>query len=366
MFPDPIALYTERLARYNAEQERLDQRSRRIGNLNLLLLFAAFVVLALAAFRSDIWLVALAVLLFVAFVGGLVMHNRVNRKLQAISLRAGLNRDGLARLARDWKALPAPLMESSPQPAVAIDPATAADLDLTGRASLAQLLGTPHTPIGKRTLQRWILTPASPATVRARQQSCAELAPQVDFREEVGVRGRLLESDEERYAQFVAWAEGESWLHAHRHWLWVARLLPLAVLAFFAAFLAGYPVLTPLLGLLLVNLFVLQSVGRKVGDAISRVAAQQGVFASYAGLFDLFTAHPVHAAGLRQLQERLAADQRSAGRQMRDLARWMPLVDIRRSIYFFPIEVATLWSFHVLWLLEHWQRSAGAHVREWL
>ncbi|HRA68729.1 MAG TPA: hypothetical protein PL187_22070, partial [Caldilinea sp.] len=137
MFPDPIALYTERLARYNAEQERLDQRSRRIGNLNLLLLFAAFVVLALAAFRSDIWLVALAVLLFVAFVGGLVMHNRVNRKLQAISLRAGLNRDGLARLARDWKALPAPLMESSPQPAVAIDPATAADLDLTGRASLA-------------------------------------------------------------------------------------------------------------------------------------------------------------------------------------------------------------------------------------
>jgi len=368
MFPDPTALYTERLARYNAAQERLEQHSRRVGNLNLFLLLVAFAVLALAAFRSDSWLVALAVLLFVIFVGGLVMHHRVNRKLQTVSLRAGLNRDGLARLARDWKALPAPLTESSsaPTPVGAIDPATAADLDLTGYASLAQLLGTPHTPIGKSTVQRWILTPASPATVRARQQSCAELAPQIDFREEVGVRGRLLESDEERYAQFVAWAEGERWLHAHRHWLWVARLLPLAVLSLFVALLVGYPVLAPLLGLLLINLFVLQSVGRKVGDAISRVAAQQGVFASYADLFDLFTAHPVQAAGLRQLQERLTADQRSAARQVRDLARWMPLVDIRRSIYFFPIEVATLWSFHVLWLLERWQRSAGAHVREWL
>ena len=278
MFPDPTALYTERLARYNAAQERLEQHSRRVGNLNLFLLLVAFAVLALAAFRSDSWLVALAVLLFVIFVGGLVMHHRVNRKLQTVSLRAGLNRDGLARLARDWKALPAPLTESSsaPTPVGAIDPATAADLDLTGYASLAQLLGTPHTPIGKRTVQRWILTPASPATVCARQQSCAELAPQIDFREEVGVRGRLLESDEERYAQFVAWAEGERWLHAHRHWLWVARLLPLAVLSLFVALLVGYPVLAPLLGLLLINLFVLQSVGRKVGDAISRVAAQQG------------------------------------------------------------------------------------------
>ena len=51
---------------------------------------------------------------------------------------------------------------------------------------------------------------------------------------------------------------------------------------------------------------------------------------------------------------------------MRPLALPVPASDFRRSIYFFPVEVATLWSFHVLWLLEGWQRTAGAHVRAWL
>ncbi|MFO7634916.1 MAG: MutS family DNA mismatch repair protein, partial [Caldilinea sp.] len=201
-----------------------------------------------------------------------------------------------------------------------------------------------------------------------RQQSSAELAPQVEFREEIALRGLLLDADgqEERYTRFMAWAEGDSWLHSHRHWLWVARLLPLLVLALFGLLIVGYPVLTPLLAALVVNLALLQSVGRRVGDEIDRVAAQQGVFEAYAEVFELLNAHPVSAPGLHHLQDRLGAGSHRADRQMRSLARRMPLVDIRRSIYFFPVEVATLWSFHVLWLLERWQRTNGVHVREWL
>ncbi len=215
-------------------------------------------------------------------------------------------------------------------------------------------------------MRRWILAPAAPAVARARQVAAAELAPQLDFREEVAVRGRLLDMGEDRYARFVAWAEGEPWLHTHRVWIWVARLLPLIMLALFVAWLAGYPLLWPLLGMVAVNLFILQSVGRRVGEDIDRVAAQQGVFEAYAALFERFTAHPATAPALLAVQARLGAGPHSADRQMRRLARLMPLVDIRRSIYFFPVEVATLWSFHVLWLLEGWQRTAGSHVRAWL
>jgi DNA mismatch repair ATPase MutS len=35
-------------------------------------------------------------------------------------------------------------------------------------------------------------------------------------------------------------------------------------------------------------------------------------------------------------------------------------------VLFFPVEVVTLWNIHLLWLLERWQRDAGAYVRGWL
>jgi len=35
-------------------------------------------------------------------------------------------------------------------------------------------------------------------------------------------------------------------------------------------------------------------------------------------------------------------------------------------MFFYPIQLATLWNVHVLWLLERWQRAAGAHARAWL
>jgi DNA mismatch repair ATPase MutS len=51
---------------------------------------------------------------------------------------------------------------------------------------------------------------------------------------------------------------------------------------------------------------------------------------------------------------------------MRRFARIMVLADIRSWMFFFVIQVLTLWNVHVLWLLERWQRDAGAHVTDWL
>ena len=71
----------------------------------------------------------------------------------------------------------------------ALDTSTAGDLDLLGPSSLEHLLGTPNTPAGKATLRRWIMQPASPEAVHLRQGAVDELAPQIDYRDEVCVQG---------------------------------------------------------------------------------------------------------------------------------------------------------------------------------
>ena len=54
----------------------------------------------------------------------------------------------------------------------------AIDLDLFGRGSLFELLATTRTHAGEETLARWLLDPASPDVVRARQDAVRELAAQ--------------------------------------------------------------------------------------------------------------------------------------------------------------------------------------------
>ncbi|MBK8046152.1 MAG: hypothetical protein IPK16_02880 [Anaerolineales bacterium] len=247
-----------------------------------------------------------------------------------------------------------------------IDAATAFDLDLLGAASLEQLLGTPNTPVGKTTVRHWILQPADPETVRQRQSAVAELGPQVVFREEVALRGRLVGATQQEYERLIAWAESPAWLHEQRVLVWVTRLLPLVVVGLTIALVAGWPVLPALMGVFAINLALAYSIGRRVNDDIAQVVARQHVFDAYADAFGLIVSRPFAAPELKRLQAALEAHGHQADDQIRRLARLMPLADVRRSIYFFPIDIATLWSFHLLWQLENWKLEAGRQLRGWL
>jgi hypothetical protein len=209
--------------------------------------------------------------------------------------------------------------------------------------------------------------------VLARQEAVRELAPQIDFRDEVGAQGRQMGDAQGHYERFVAWAESAPWLSKQTILLWAVRLLPLFTLALsVAAWYAGaqYSWLYLALGaVLLISLILSLTVGSKAGEIIGQVEAQQGVFGAYAALFDLLSNHAFVAPELRGLQEQLRARDHkavSAGQQMRRLQRLMPLAGIRRWILFFPIEVVTLWNLHLLWLLERWQTQSGGQVRRWL
>ena len=375
----PEAIYRQRCADFRARCEVYDRRSRLNGNVNLLLFLAGILFLGGALWRSDPLLYAVASVLLVAFVVAKGIHIRINRVLLRYRTLLALNEEGLHRLVRTWSSLPDPVASHSPngddevgEPksqvggTAAIDENTAIDLDLLGHASLEHLLGTPFTPVGRATLRRWLLDLASPPVVRSRQSAVAELAPEIDFRDEVGVRGRLMESDQESYARFIAWAEGDGWLHRQRWLMLAVRLLPLVVLGLLLSMLFGMEVLPILVAVLVVNLALTMTIGRRVMDDIGQVAARQAVYAAYGEMFQFLTDQSFSSPGLRQLQEQLATDGRSASAQMQRLGRLMPLADIRRSILFFPIEIATLWSFHLLWLLEGWQRAAGGSVRLWL
>jgi hypothetical protein len=63
------------------------------------------------------------------------------------------------------------------------------DLDLLGPASAFELLSTSRTATGDRILAEWLLAPAEPDIVKARQAAVAELRERLDLREDIALMG---------------------------------------------------------------------------------------------------------------------------------------------------------------------------------
>src|SRR5215472_17416364 len=192
MSRDPADEYRERAAAAGREAARLGTVVDRVVNLRLLSFLLAAACAGVAWWRG--WpLLACAALV--------VWHGRLSARQRRAALRRLINEEALLRLARDWDGLPGPVA------APPDDHPYAADLDVTGRASLLRLLDTTTTPVGSATLTGWLLAPAEPAAVRECQAGAAELAEQLDLRQELQLRGRLRAGDRPDPEPLLRWAE---------------------------------------------------------------------------------------------------------------------------------------------------------------
>jgi energy-coupling factor transporter ATP-binding protein EcfA2 len=358
--PSPADVYRARCARFAAERDRLEGRLRWVGYARLLTftVATALVVWALVSGIPTILVGAAAGL--VLFVGLVFYNERLSRAHQRARELWRLNDEGLRRLARDWDGLPVPGAAAPP------DHPYAEDLDLFGRASLFQLLGPVGTPPGETTLRDWLCAPASPPTVRERQAAVAELAPLVDFRDELALRGRLIGAARPEPEPFLAWAEDEPWLTRRPGLVWASRLLALGTCALLLAQLVGLLDQPWWLALALVNVVLSQTAGRDVDRLLAQVTSNTGALQHYAASFELLGQGTWQAPLLRLLQAALAQGAGAAAPRTRELERLVRLDYLRLSMFYFPVQTLTLWNFHVLALLEGWQRVAGKDARGWL
>ena len=181
MSVDPGIEYQSRLSDWSRRADAFEQSHSRMGNLRAFFLFG---LLALAAVlcRSAAFLGSRPddPVVRIACDGDLAYPDR---KRQECAPRRGIRfyQSGLERLNGTWPGKGSPGTEF-------LDPhhPYAADLDIFGVGSLFELVNAAHTQIGRTTLAAWLLEPASPQEIIARQEAIKEMSPKVDFRERLG------------------------------------------------------------------------------------------------------------------------------------------------------------------------------------
>jgi len=300
-------------------------------------------------------LVVVPAALFVALV---IAHDKVLKELEISRRRVAFYEAGIARLEDRW-------IGTGTHGTRYGDPAHpyAADLDLFGRGSLFELLCGARTRAGEETLASWLLAPADPEAIRARQRAVQDLAPRLDLREQIALLGSEVRSSADPAALATWGAEpAHPFPPAQRMAALVIGTLSLAALILW---FAGFGLL-PLVAMSAVGqVFVYPVRGR-----VKRIVDSVGKPAKDLELLSLILARleseSFESPLLRGLLSNLSGHEMPPSRR---IARLQSLVDYLRSrdnMLFMPFAVLLLWRAQFAFAIESWRAENGPHVADWL
>jgi MutS domain V len=356
--------YRETAGRHARERDRQARSSRRLSTARLVVFLAA-AGCGLSLFPGPVSYASLRVTAaiggFIAFFVLVSWHSRVEARERWFATLAQVNTEAAARMERDWRSLPAPVV-AGPGPAHAY----ADDLDLFGHASVSQLLGWAGTDAGRDTLADWLSHGAHPETIRERQRAVAELAPREREREEFAALGRLVEPARHALDGLYTWAEAGPWFTRRRWAAWAVRLVAALTLGLLAAHIAGVVDRPLWLYPLAVSGGLMAAFGKRTAQTFARVFSRSGLLQPHADLFGRIAEMPCESPRLQRLQADLRESGTTAAREIGRLATIGQYADLRLVPFFHPVvALFTLWDFHALIALERWQAGTAPHLRRW-
>lgn len=356
--PAPRLVYRERLDARLAEVRRQTQREGWAGTARVAA-FLTVVVTGWSAARSGLgaewfWAAAGAMVLAVG------VHRRVVARLRRAERAVDYYRQSLDRLDDRWAGVGA-------AGTAYLDPAHpyAGDLDLFGHGSLFQLLSSARTPLGHDTLASWLLAPASPADVKARQEAVEELRGKIDLREALALLDARV-SDELNPGELRAWAAGGTRL-TDRVRPVLATLLGMAAAVTLigwsgwnwplSAFLAVLLAEGALVGTMLRDF---RALGRSIDLTLKNLDLLVGVLR-------ILEEESPRCALLQRISQTVAGPGPRPSRSIARLARlagWFETM--RRNQLVAPVAFAFLLVVHGAYALERWRRRHADAIPRWL
>jgi MutS domain V len=353
---EPRIEYAERRDARLAEAARRMQRFRTLGILRLAALVVGLALGWLAYTGSVAWWWLLP-----PVVGFLVLADMQQRLTQArrrCVRAAGLYEQGLLRLDDQWAGTGA----TGERFIVATHP-YAEDLDLFGHGSLFELLSRARTRVGEETLANWLLAPAAPEVVRARQEAIAELRPRLDLREDLALLGEGVRSGED--AQTLAeWAAAPPWPISQLARVTAMALALLALLTLIL-WIAGFGGLPFLVALVVGRVFAFR-MGGAVERIVSAVEGPGRDLTLLAEVLRRLERERFMSPRLVEVRAALDVEGMAPSQQIARLNRLIDLLDARRNMIFAPLAAVLLWPLQFAIAIERWRQISGPAVPRWL
>lgn len=355
---DPRQEYERRHGARSQRLEALRRQDTWFAN-GRLIVFAAGLAVAWAAFGPPGWAPATLAIPIAVFLALVVLHERSVRRIDAARRAVEFYEAGIARLEDRWQGRGIAGENLKP-----VDHLYAEDLDLFGPGSLFELLCTARTAAGEQTLAQWLCAPAEADEIQARQQAVAELRGGLDVREALALAAGEARS-RVRPELLERWSASERVL-ARGPAQWASWMLTACVLGGFGAWAFGaVPLGVPVLALI-PALLLQRALKSRVQQVLRAGDEPLKDLAAFAAVAAHLEEESFDSPKLRGLQERLRTGDWKASRAVALLARLGRWQEAQRNAMFAPIAIAVLWAVHFAYALEWWRGRFGAQIPAWL
>ncbi len=353
---EPRIEYMRRREARLAEAARQLQRFRKIGLVRLAALGVGLVLIWFVLFRglSPWWLVpSTIVFLVLAEVQGHISGAR-----RRCERAAGLYDLGLARLDDRWAGQGA----TGERFFDAAHP-YAGDVDIFGHGSLFELLSRARTRTGEETLADWLLNPALPGVVRARQEAVSELRSRLDLREDLALLGEGVRSGKDAQS-LASWATAPPW-HVSVWFRLTAIALALLGVVTLILWITGFGGTPFLIAIILGRVFAFMF-RTQIDRVVSAVNAAGRDLVLLSGVLGRLEEERFTSPRLVELRAALDVEGLAASQQIARLNRLIDLLDAQRNTIFAPVAFLLLWPVQLAIAIERWRLTSGAAVVRWL
>ncbi len=351
--------YEKRLEARRQTHQKLRRQDDRAANLRTAL-FLTGLLAAWTVFGG--WQVPLQFLLIPVglFLAAVFYHESIQRKLRSAQQAIQYYERCLKRLEGEWPG-DGPAGDEFLDP---LHPYTG-DLDIFGNGSLFQLLNSPVTPVGAKTLAAWLATDAnqglpSSKTVVDRQNAVRTLGNQLDLRERLAMIEPAKQSQLDAQ-QLQQWLGNPGGLTAP----WIRVVGTLLGIAGIVALFSLWS-LSPLILVILMQLAFLSRLRRPLA-AIKQHSEH--------AVFELRRIEQIVAAletvvgtdvEIDRLRSELIEDNARASKSIHQLERMVSQFEnMRRNLLIAPLALITMVGLYFAYAIDRWRTTHGRHVDRW-
>jgi MutS domain V len=320
----------------------------------LLLSVAAGIAILLVRSLSAFWILPP----IVGFFALAIAHQRARRRLLTSLRIIAFCERGLARIENRWMGTgeTGNRFQDQSHP-------YSRDLDLFGNGSMFQLLCASRTRAGEETLARWLLAPARPDEVRARNAAVAELTSHLDLREDLTVLGEEFRSNVQPEA-LAAWAESPPRLQSRLIRITLPILASLWVLS--AVVWAVWDIRSPIVVVTLINFLVQHKFHDRAASSLSSVGDASRDLNLLAQVLARLERETFSAPLLVTLRSSLGSADLVISKTIARLNRWVELLLWSHNIVARILDWLLLWNVQCAFAIDAWRKQFGPSVRTWL
>ena len=360
MTKKPKESYEARLNVLAKELKQLQRNKRILTWKRLFSFLGAVAAIWILSAYSWIFAVAVGVILLSLFVYFVFNDLKNSSTIENNQLLISINRKELAAL--DHKFLDFP-------DGIEWKPALhnyANDLDIFGRASLYQYANRSTSEQGNKLFADWLLSPANVGVIKERQDSIKELAPQIEWRQQLqafGINNQLKLKTE---TNILDWLNEDSRFIKNKFWGILRIVFPVLSFTVLGLYIADVISFDRFLPIILGFLFISYWVSKQIMPDYISLNKITGELETLSSSISCIENKDFTSPLLLTLKMDFNSTETKASSTIKNLKKILDRLDYRLNpIIFIPLSALVCWDLQQIFALENWKQKNKTITATW-